>query len=82
MKCAHCGRELNADETGLSRKLISRGTDICFCLGCLSRRFNVTIRQLEELIANFRASGCTLFSPADNPVPDQSAADPPNHPQP
>lgn len=63
MKCATCGRELTSDETGLSRKLINRGTTVFFCLDCLSRRFGISVAQLRELIASFRAAGCTLFPP-------------------
>ena len=63
MKCARCGRELTADETGLSRKLISRGTIVFYCLSCLSCRFHTTPAQLQDLIANFRAAGCSLFPP-------------------
>ena len=63
MKCARCGRELTSDETGLSRKLINRGTEVFFCLDCLGDRFGISEVQLRELIATFRAAGCTLFPP-------------------
>lgn len=62
MICADCGRELTCDETGLSRKLINRGTTVFFCLDCLSRKFLLPREQLTELIDHFRKSGCTLFS--------------------
>lgn len=61
MTCARCGRTLTADETGLSRKLINRGTTVFFCLTCLSRDFRVSEQSLSEMIERFRASGCTLF---------------------
>ena len=62
MNCAECGAPLTRDETGLSRKLISRGTETFYCLTCLSRKFNVPVSQLEELIERFRQAGCTLFT--------------------
>ena len=61
MNCARCGRSLTGDETGLSRKLISRGTTACYCLPCLSGMFHTPVPQLQELIEHFRASGCTAF---------------------
>ena len=61
MTCSECGRELTRDETGLSRKLINRATEVFFCLDCLSRKFDLSKEQLTELIEHFRRSGCTLF---------------------
>ena len=62
MRCAECGRELSRDETGLSRKLISRATRECYCLECLSRRFRMPRERLLELAEHFRRAGCTLFT--------------------
>lgn len=61
MNCADCGAPLTRDETGLSRKLISRATRECYCLDCLGRRFHLSREQLLELAERFRAAGCTLF---------------------
>ena len=61
MKCACCGRELTNDETGLSRKLINRGTTVFYCLSCLSRDFRVPEAELLDMIERYRAAGCTLF---------------------
>ncbi len=60
--CLQCGRPLQPDEIGLTRKMISRGTDRFFCLSCLARRFEVTEDVLQEKIREFREMGCTLFS--------------------
>ncbi len=63
MNCAECGRgPLTRDETGLSRKLVNRGTEQAWCLTCLARRFRVTEQQLRELARAFRDNGCTLFT--------------------
>ncbi len=62
MTCAACGRTpLTQVETGLTRKLINRGTTVFYCLDCLALRFRVTREQLLEMAEAFRASGCTLF---------------------
>ncbi len=62
MTCAACGRApLTRDEIGLSKKLISRGTEICYCIDCLAGRFRVTRAQLTEMAEAFRSGGCTLF---------------------
>ena len=67
MNCAGCGRCLTGDETGLSRKLISRGTTGFYCLSCLSGMFHTPVPQLQELIEHFRDSGCTAFPPRKSP---------------
>ena len=62
MKCSLCEKPLDRDETGLSRKLISRGNRECFCMVCLGKRFRVTEEQLREMAEHFRQAGCTLFT--------------------
>lgn len=61
MNCHCCGQELTRDETGLTRKLISRAAADCYCLTCLGNMFRLSREQLQELIDHFRESGCTLF---------------------
>ncbi len=61
MKCADCERELTSDEIGLSKKLISRATEVHYCTTCLSRKFNLSEDNLRELCEHFRAAGCSLF---------------------
>ena len=61
MRCGDCGRELARDEMGLSRKLINRNAETCYCLQCLSIRFNAPVNTLLEMIEGFRQAGCTLF---------------------
>ena len=62
MNCAICGKPLSRDETGLSRKLISRVARECLCLDCLSERFRVSREQLMDMAERFRKAGCTLFT--------------------
>ena len=61
MTCADCGKELTRDETGLSRKLISRATSLFYCMDCFEKRFRISKETLAELIERFREAGCTLF---------------------
>ncbi|MBQ4075707.1 MAG: hypothetical protein IJD39_10970 [Clostridia bacterium] len=61
MICSRCGKDLTANETGLSRKLINRGTKEFFCLQCLSADFKVSVDSLIRMIDDFRRAGCTLF---------------------
>ncbi len=61
MTCHTCGRELTKDETGLTRKLVSRAAVECYCLSCLGDMFHLSREQMQELIHHFRESGCTLF---------------------
>ena len=61
MKCADCGKELEPVETGLSRKLINRGTSVFYCVDCLSRKFNVKRSELLDMAKRFREAGCGLF---------------------
>ena len=62
MKCAECGAELSRTETGLTRKLISRAAEECYCLDCLEKRFHTSRSQLLEIAERFRQAGCTLFT--------------------
>lgn len=61
MRCKDCDRELTSDEIGLSKKLISRTTEVHYCTECLAKRFNLSEAQLRELCEHFRAAGCSLF---------------------
>ena len=59
--CITCGKELDRDEIGLSKKLINRGAVEFKCVACLAAYYQVGERQLHERIAQLKAQGCTLF---------------------
>ncbi|MBQ6175323.1 MAG: hypothetical protein IKS31_10585 [Clostridia bacterium] len=62
MTCAACGRgPLTRDEIGLTKKLINRGAEACYCLDCLAARFRVGREALAQMAEAFRDAGCTLF---------------------
>ena len=60
-RCVTCGKELTRDEMALSKKLINRGAKRGKCLACLSAYYQLSEQRLHELIAHYRAQGCTLF---------------------
>ncbi len=63
-RCLRCGRPLTADEVAVTKKLINRGAREFRCVDCLADWFAVTPADIRERIAYYRATGCTLFAPA------------------
>lgn len=68
MQCFQCGKALSYDEIGLTRKLIRRDAVQCLCIGCLSRKFGVSVSRLQEKIEEYRAAGCSLFAAPEKPA--------------
>ena len=62
-RCVACRDPVSADEIGLTKKLINRGTKEFYCFRCLSEHFRISEENLREMIIRFRKQGCTLFSP-------------------
>ena len=61
-KCYVCGKTpLSKDETGLSRKLISKTTKQFYCISCLAELLEVTEEELIAKAEEFKNEGCTLF---------------------
>lgn len=59
--CLNCKKVLSADEIGLHKKIINRGSSEYMCIDCMSKHFNVSVKMLEEKIRQFKDMGCTLF---------------------
>ncbi|MBR5871193.1 MAG: hypothetical protein IKZ09_09165 [Clostridia bacterium] len=59
--CKSCGRELDRDAIGLTKKLINRGATEFLCIPCLAKKFDMTEAECKTLIAHFRDAGCHLF---------------------
>ncbi len=59
--CMECGRHLTPDEIGLYKKMVNRGAKRFLCIDCLAAYFGTTVAAMEERIAHFRATGCSLF---------------------
>ncbi len=61
--CNWCGAEIrNKDEVGLNLKLLGASTPDFYCMDCLAEYCGCTVEDLEIKIAEFKQSGCTLFS--------------------
>lgn len=61
--CYQCGQELSADEIGLNRKMIDRNATRFLCKRCFARYFGVSEEKVDQKIRQFKAQGCTLFTP-------------------
>lgn len=61
MRCTDCGAPLSYDEIGLTKKLVRRDAQNCFCLPCLAKKFDVPESRLREKTEEYRAAGCLLF---------------------
>ena len=59
--CMQCGRHLTPDEIGLYKKMVNRGARRFLCIDCLAAHYGTTVAAMEERIAHFRATGCSLF---------------------
>lgn len=57
-----CGRELSADEIGLHKKMINRGSTEFMCIACLAAFFHCEEKLLKQKIQQFREEGCMLFA--------------------
>lgn len=61
-KCTSCEKEgLSKDEVGLTKKLISKETEMFYCIDCLADYLGVTTEELQDKIEEFKEEGCTLF---------------------
>lgn len=60
--CYVCGKnDLSKDEIGLTKKLIDKEAKVFYCIECLAEQLEVTVEELENKLADFKAEGCTLF---------------------
>ncbi len=59
--CRRCRKTLSADEVAMTKKLVNRGTTVYYCMDCLAEMFDVERKDIEEKIAYYKRSGCTLF---------------------
>jgi len=60
--CYVCGKKnLNKNEIGLTKKLLSRDAKIYYCLDCLAEYLEVDTELLLEKVEEFKAQGCYLF---------------------
>jgi hypothetical protein len=60
--CYVCNKEnLNKNEVGLTRKLLSKNTKVYYCIDCLAEYLEVHTEFLLEKVQEFKEQGCDLF---------------------
>ena len=60
--CISCEKELTSDDIGFHKKMVNRGAEEFMCIDCLCDYFGITREKADEMIQNFRKSGCKLFN--------------------
>ena len=61
--CVECDAPMTRDEAALNYKLVDKKTTHILCPACLSKRMELPVETLRDMITLFRKQGCTLFSP-------------------
>lgn len=61
IKCCTCEAEVEQVSIALCKKLLDKNTKKFFCLKCLADYLDITVEDLLEKAADFKAQGCTLF---------------------
>ena len=61
IRCKACGKRLTHDEAAVYRRLVNRGAGEFLCMDCLAAHFRCPRTLIEEKIAYFKSTGCTLF---------------------
>lgn len=59
--CYSCHKPVNADDIGMTKKLINRGTTRYYCCSCLAEAFDITVEDIQKKILYYKSIGCTLF---------------------
>jgi len=60
--CYICNKKnLTKNEVGLNKKLIGQKVHKFHCIKCLASHFEVSVKELEERIEEFKEEGCVLF---------------------
>ena len=60
--CVICHERLSTDEVALNQRLLGPQIGTFRCLGCLTKKLDVTPTVLRELIAQFKARNCVYFT--------------------
>lgn len=59
--CITCGKQLNYNEIGATKKLINRGLTEFYCIPCLSKEIKLSEEGIRIRIERFKEQGCSLF---------------------
>ena len=60
-KICGCGKKVKKDEVALTMKLFGRQVSVAMCYDCLSKSFEITKKELKEMVKDFKLQGCDLF---------------------
>lgn len=60
-KCVCCGKKLKSIDIALSMKFYGRLIKDFKCIKCVSKDFNVTVKELRNRAKEFKNDGCSLF---------------------
>lgn len=62
-KVCSCGKKLNPDEVAINLKFYGRGMDVekVQCKKCFCEANNITGKEYQDYVHNFRNEGCNLF---------------------
>jgi len=56
-----CGKKVKKDEVALTMKLYGRQVSVSLCYDCLAKAFEVTKKDLKQMVKDFKIQGCNLF---------------------
>ncbi len=59
--CIQCGKNLSYNEIGAYKKFVNRGSQSFLCKKCLAEKLDISIKDIDEKIEQFKRQGCTLF---------------------
>lgn len=59
--CCSCGKDINKDEIGANKKLISKQIKNFLCISCLAKYLGTDEESIIDKIEQFKDEGCVLF---------------------
>ena len=59
--CVKCGKPLEFNDIGATKKFINRGATEFMCRACLAKELGVSEELIEKKIEQFKRQGCMLF---------------------
>lgn len=59
--CSECGKKLNPNEVGMNFKYFGTNTKNLICKKCFCEKYEMTAKEYNKQVTEFRDSGCKLF---------------------
>lgn len=62
-ECRYCKKKLNPNEVAMNLKMFGRNMSVekMMCKKCMCKELNLTSKEYDEKVIQFRTSGCSLF---------------------